>query len=841
MKKKAQVVVIGGGVVGAGTLYHLAKKGWTEVVLVERKDLTSGSTWHAAGLLPLFNMSYSVGKLHQYSVNFYHELQEETGMNVGFSVVSNIRLANCQDRMDEYKYYAGVGSTVGVNVNFLTPDEVKEIWPLCNTKGLVGAIQHPDDGYIQPADLTQALCKGARNRGAEIYENTKVISMEQQKDHGWIVKTDQGDIACEHVVSCTGSFARKTGEMVGLDIPVIPVEHQFIVTEPHPEILERKKKGLHEMGVLRESDAGYYLREEAGGLLLGIYEKGAPVCYIDGPSDDCQYELFNRELDRLMPHIEFCMNRVPAFGEVGIKDVYNGAIAYTPDGNPIVGPAPGLKNFWLNEGHSFGITAAGGAGWQLAEWIVDGEPTVDMMGVDPRRFGPYATRGYLREKNEEAYSNVFTAHYPDEERGAARPLKTAPCYDRMKTLGAVFGSVYGWERPNWFMPSDDYALSVEDLNQSDTSQVLLNKNHSNPLEDGRIVEKNSFRRSNYFEHVGNECKHVNKKVGLLDMSAFAKCVVKGPGAAVWLESVFANKMPMNIGRISLVHMLSQNGGVRAEFTVYKTGLQSYYLVSAGAFESHDHDYLFKLVPTDGSVSIQRVTTQTGVLVLAGPKSRDVLQKVTDTDLSNDSFKWLTGKKINLGYATTEALRINFVGELGWELHHPIEMQNYIFDQVMEAGAEFDIKPFGIRAMDSMRLEKSYRLIPREMSIEYSAFESGLDRFIRLDKEDDFIGKDSLATWQQRGSDNGFVTMEVLGVVDADARGSEAIYKDGEVVGRGTSGGYGWRCGKSLALGLVRVDLAEIGTKLEIEILGEKYQAIVIEESPFDPTNECLRS
>ena len=287
------------------------------------------------------------------------------------------------------------------------------------------------------------------------------------------------------------------------------------------------------------------MREEAGGLLLGIYEQGAPACYIDGPSDDCQYELFNSELERLMPHIEFCMNRVPAFGEVGIKDVYNGAIAYTPDGNPIVGPAPGLKNFWLNEGHSFGITAAGGAGWQLAEWIVDGEPTVDMMGVDPRRFGPYATRGYLREKNEEAYSNVFTPHYPDEERGAARPLKTTPCYDRMKALGAVFGSVYGWERPNWFMPDDDYALSAKDLNQSDPSQVLLNKNYSNPLEDGRIVEKNSFRRSNYFEHVGNECKHVNKKVGLLDMSAFAKCIVTGPGAEAWLESVFANRMPMN--------------------------------------------------------------------------------------------------------------------------------------------------------------------------------------------------------------------------------------------------------------------------------------------------------
>ena len=841
MKNKVQVVVIGGGVVGAGTLYHLAKKGWTDVVLVERKDLTSGSTWHAAGLLPLFNMSYSVGKLHQYSVDFYHELEQETGMNVGFSVVSNIRLANCQDRMDEYKYYSGVGSTVGVNVKFLTPDEVKEVWPLCNTEGLVGAIQHPDDGYIQPADLTQALCKGARNHGAEIYEHTKVVALEQQKDHSWIVKTDKGDIACEHVVSCTGNFARKTGEMVGLDIPVIPVQHQFIVTEPHPEIMERKKQGLPEMGVLRESDAGYYLREEAGGMILGPYEKGAPVCYIDGPSDDCQYELFNSDLDRLMPHIECCMHRVPAFGEVGVKDVYNGAIAYTPDGNPIVGPAPGLKNFWLNEGHSFGITAAGGAGWQLAEWMIDGEPTVDMMGVDPRRFGPYATRGYLREKNEEAYSNVFTTHFPDEERGAARPLKTAPCYDRMKSLGAVFGSVYGWERPNWFMPTVDYSLSAEDINQEDPSNVLLNKNHSSPLEDGRIVEKNSFRRSNYFEHVGNECKHVNKKVGLLDMSAFAKCIVKGPGAESWLESLFANKIPKNIGRINLVHMLSLNGGVRAEFTVYKTAPQTYYLVSAGAFESHDHDYLFKLKPEDGSVDVQRVTTQAGVLVIAGPKSRDVLQKLTDTDLSNDNFKWLTGKKINVGYATADALRVNFVGELGWELHHPIEMQNYIFDQVMKAGEEFEIKPFGIRAMDSMRLEKSYRLIPREMSIEYSAFESGLDRFVRLDKQADFIGKSSLLKWKSSGFDNGFVTLEVLGIKDADARGSEAIYQNGKIIGRATSGGYGWRCEKSLALGIVRLDLTKIGTKLDIEILGEKYKAVVIDESPFDSANECLRS
>ena len=837
MKKSAKVVVVGGGVVGVSTLYHLAKKGWTDVVLVERKELTSGSTWHAAGLLPLFNMSYSVGKLHQYSVNFYHELEEETGQNVGFSVVSNIRLASTEDRMDEYRYYSGVAQTVGVEVNFLTPEQVKEAWPMSNIDGLIGAIQHPDDGYIQPADLTQALAKGARSRGAEIYRNTTVEGLDQQTDNTWIVRTDKGDIHCEHVVSCTGNFARKTGQMVGLDIPVIPVEHQYIVTDPHPEILERKAAGLPEQAVLRDSDAGYYLREEAGGMILGPYEENAPCCYVDGPSAESEYELFNGDLDRLMPHVEACMERVPAFAEVGVKTIYNGAIAYTPDGNPIVGPAWGLNNFWLNEGHSFGITAAGGAGWQLAEWIVDGEPTVDMMGVDPRRFGPYASRGYLRTKNEEAYDHVFKNHYPDEERSAARPLKTSPCYERMRKLGAVFGSVYGWERPNWFAPLD-YQLSDQDL---DKPEVLWNKNHSAPLPDGRVVEKNSFRRSNYFDFVGDECRHVHEHVGVLDMSAFSKATVSGRGADEWLNSIVANNVPKGVGRIGLCHMLSLNGGVRAEFTIYKRAENSFYLVFAGASERHDWDYLTKLAPKDGSVTLQKITTQMGVLVLAGPKSRDVLQKLTDTDLSNHNFKWLSGKSINVGYAQAEALRVNFVGELGWELHHPIEMQNYIFDELMRVGSEFNIKPFGIRAMDSMRIEKSYRLIPREMSIEYSALESGLDRFVKLDKACDFIGKAGLSAWQKKGFNNTFVTLEVHGITDADARGSEGIYKNGELIGRATSGGFGFRVNKSLALGMVLSDYAIEGAELEIEILGQRHRATVIPESAFDAENLALRS
>ncbi len=838
MKTQARVVVIGGGVVGVSTLYHLAKKGWSDVVLVERKELTSGSTWHAAGLLPLFNLSYSVGQIHKYSVKLYGELEAETGQHVGFSKVSNIRVARTKDRWDEFMYYAGIAETIGVKVNKLNPQQLKELWPLCEIDGIIGAIQHPDDGYIQPADLTQALAKGARNRGAEIYRNTTVTAIEQLPSGEWLVKTDKGDITCEHVVSCSGNFARKTGAMVGLEIPVIPVEHQYIVTEPSPLIRERQAKGLPEMGVLREADSSWYLREENGGFVLGIYEKGAPCCYMDGPSDQSEYELFQGELERLEPYIETAIARVPAFGELGIKKVYNGAIAYTPDGSPIIGPAWDRKNFWLNEGHSFGVTAAGGAGWQLAEWIVDGEPTIDMMGVDPRRFGPYASKGYLKEKNEEAYANVFTMHYPEEERAAARPLKRTPCYDRMKDLGAVFGSVYGWERPGWFAPKG-YALAEKDLNRPD---VLLNHNHAAPTDDGRIVEKWSFRRSNAFRFVGEECRNVMDNVALQDMSAFAKMEVSGPGARVWLDSILANRIPKKMGRIALCHLLTKLGGVRAEFTVYEWAPGRFYLVSAGAFERHDHDTLHKLLPKDGSVKLNAITTRLGVLVLAGPNARKVLQKLTTADLSNEAFPWLSGQAISVGHTSCHALRVNFVGELGFEFHHPIEQQIALFDLLMEAGKEFGIKPYGIKAMSSLSIEKSYRLVPRELSIEYSAFESGLDRFVHPNKGQ-FLGRDALVAGREKGLNWNFVTMEVHGVTDADSdtRGSEPIYSKGKLVGRATNGGFGWRVNKSLALGMVKPEFATLGYELDIKILDKIFKASVIAESPYDAANLNLRA
>ncbi len=809
MKSHARVVVIGGGVVGVSVLYHLAKKGWSDVVLVERTELTAGSTWHAAGLLPLFNMSYTVGQLHKYSVDLYKTLEEETGQEVGFHVTGNLRLATNKERMDEYQKYCGTANTIGVPFEMIGPAEIKELWPLCNTDGLVGALFHPDDGHIAPVDLTNALAIGARNRGAEIYRHTQVTGIAQTPSGEWQVKTDKGDITCEHVVCATGNYARQTGAMVGLDVPAIPVQHQYIVTDAHPALIERKEAGLPEMAVLRESDASYYLREERQGMILGPYEKGAPACFVDGVPDSFGQDLFPGDLERLEPHVEAAMNRVPIFAEAGIKNIINGPISYTPDGSPMVGPAWGLKNFWLSEGHSFGVTAAGGSGWQLAEWIVEGEPGIDMLDVDPRRFGAYANKAYTKAKNEEAYEHVFIIHYPDEERPACRPNKTSPIHDRLDARGAVWGQRYGWERPNWFAP--------EGVERKDVW---------------------SFRRTNYFEHVGNECRTLRERAGLIDITSFSKFQVSGPGAEAFLDGIVARRMPKSVGRINLAHALTPRGGVRSEFTIMRDGPESFYLISSGAAERFDHDFLTKRAPDDGSVRIDNVTTAHGVLVLAGPRSRDILSKVTDTDLSNEAFRWLTGQHILIGSAPVRAMRINFVGDLGWELHHPIEYQNHLFDQLVAAGEEFGLGMCGMRAMDSLRIEKSYRMWGQDLTRDYTILEAGLGHFANLDKGD-FTGREALIAQKEAGIPQAFVTLEVQ-PDDADCLGNEPLYLGDKMVGRCTAGAYGHTVGKSLALAYVEPEVAEPGTALEVIILGQRFPATVIPESPYDPENASLR-
>ena len=810
MKTHARVVIVGGGVVGVSILYHLTKKGWTDAVLLEKMDLTHGSTWHAAGLLPLFNMSYSIGQLHKYSVDLYQQLEAETGQAVGFHKTGNLRLATNRDRMDEYYKYCGTANTIGVPFKVITPAEVKELWPLCNTEGLVGALYHPDDGHVAPADVTMALAKGARTRGGEIYRQTKVTGIEQKPNGEWLVKTDKGDIACEHVVTATGSWARQTAAMVGLDIPVIAVEHQYLVTEPAPELEERKKQGLPELAVLRESDASYYMREERQGFILGPYEKGAPAWAVDGVSDSFGQELLAPDIDRLEPHINAAISRVPSFGKVGVKDCINGPIPYTPDGSPLIGPAWGLKNFWLAEGFSFGITAAGGAGDLLTDWMVHGEPAIDPWDLDGRRFGAYANKRYTKIKNEECYEHVFVRHYPLEERPGARPAKTAPCYDRMKQLGAVFGQKYGWERPNWFAPTKS-----------------------------RQKDKYSFRRTNFFEPVREECKAVRERVGLLDLTGFSKFEISGPGAEGFLDKLVANRLPQKVGRIALAHALTPQGGVRSELTINRLAPDRFYVVSAAAAERHDSDIMWRALPPNGGVRIDNLTQAWGVLVLAGPKSRDVLKKITDADLSNEKFPWLSGQDITIGHAPVRALRVNFVGELGWELHHPLTYQNVIFDAIMEAGREYGIKPFGIRAMDSLRIEKSYKYWRGDLFTEYTAWESGLDRFVHLNKGE-FTGREALVRQQQEGVLRKFVTVEV-DAKDSDPWGNEPLFIGKKMVGRTTSGAYGYSLGKSLAVGYVKSEHAAAGTEMKIEMLGKRRAARLIPDSPWDPENKRLRA
>jgi dimethylglycine dehydrogenase len=813
MQTTARAVVIGGGVVGVSALYHLAKRGWTDSVLLERTELTAGSTWHAAGLLPLFNMSYSVGQLHQYSVELYKKLEAETGQDVSFRQVGNLRLARNRDRMDEYRNYQCTAETIGVECHLIGVDEIRKLWPLASMDGLVGALWHPTDGHIAPADLTMALAKGCRQMGATIHQHTPVTGIERSDGGEWIVRTAQGEIRCEHVICATGNYARSTAEMVGLQIPAIPVEHQYVVFDVDPVLEKYRAEGHKELPILREPDERYYFREERRGWILGPYEKQAPACFVDGVPASFEKDLIPGDLERIMEHVEAAMRRVPSLEQVGIKQIVNGPISYTPDGNPMVGPAFGLPNFWISEGHSFGITAAGGAGWQLANWIVDGEPSVDMIGVDPRRFG-VVSKKFAKLKNEEAYEHVFVTHFPQEERPACRPAKAPPIYDRLDAAGAVWGQRFGWERPMFFAPAGQ------------------------PKKDHW-----SFRRADWFATVGDEVRAMRSRVGLMELSSFAKYEVEGPGARDWLDRLVANAVPQKVGRMALCHALNRSGSVRSEFTITRLedGLwgERFYLVGPGAGHDYDWDFLQKACPRDGSVFIRDVTTQYGVLIVAGPQARAVLQDLADADVSNAAFPWLTAREIPVGFCpNVRALRVNFVGSLGWELHHPIEYQLHLFEALREAGRAHGLQLVGLRAMDSMRLEKSYRLWGTDLNAENTLLEAGMDRFIRFQKPD-FTGREALMRQKEQGIPWRYSTIEI-DAADADSFGNEPVYIDGRVVGRGTAGGYGHFVRKSLMLGYVRPDFAEPGTECQVRIMGELRPARVIAESPYDPGNEVLR-
>ncbi|MBO9472900.1 FAD-dependent oxidoreductase [Shimia sp. R10_1] len=832
MKTNVKALVVGGGAVGTSIAYHLAKAGWDDVMLIERDELTSGSTWHAAGLLPLFNMSYATTHIHQYSVDFYKTLEEETGLNAGFAVVGNLRMAQTQERMDEYMLYASTAETCGVAYEWLTPDQIKERWPLIETGDLKGAIYHTEDGYINPADVTQAMAKGARQRGVEIHRKMQADSFHWTGTHwevtctkmvekgGNLIESDEKVvITAEHVVTASGNHAQRTAKMLGIKMPAIPVEHTFIVMDQDPELVKWREAGNPEHPVVRDADNESYAREERGGWILGIYEKGAPARFEHGVPDSFRADLFPLDLDRIADQYMAMAERVPSCAESGLKDDFNGPICYTPDGNPLVGPAPGLRNMWLAEGFSFGITAAGGTGYYLAQMMVDGEAEIDMASLDPKRYSSnWMTTEFAARKNEECYEHVYILHHPDEERPACRPLRTSPAFDRQKEKGAQFGWVNGWERPNYYGPVDAPSNFDE--------------------------ENRSFRRGGWWQYAVDEAKAIREGVGLIDATAFTKHVVKGPGATQFLDWFTCNKLP-KVGRINLTYALTAAGTTRTEYTIVRNGENNYYIVSAGAWTEYDADFLRKAAEDKmeefGYIEIQDVTTQWGVFAIAGPKSRDVLKKViSDADpstaLSNKRFPWLSARQIELGMCPVNAIRVAYTGELGWELHHPIEMQNYLWDLLVDAGAEFDMKLVGARAQNWLRQEKSYRAFGTELGRDATPAEADLPRFIDLSKE--FHGK---AEMEAKGVRFKCCTMLIDGPEDADPWGREVLYTpEGERVGRLTSGGYSVAFEKSIGMGYVKPELAVEGTKLKVKMLDKLWDAVVTCDSPYDPKNETIR-
>jgi dimethylglycine dehydrogenase len=827
MKTHVKALVVGGGAVGTSIAYHLARAGWDDVMLLERDELTSGSTWHAAGLLPLFNMSYATTHIHQYSVEFYKTLEEETGLNAGFAVVGNLRMAQTDERMDEYRLYASTAETCGVPYVFLTPDEVKERWPLIRTEDLKGALYHDTDGYINPADVTMAMAKGARQRGVTIERKWQAdafnwngtawevtVTKMVEKGGNLIPSDEQIVITAEHVVTASGNHAQRTAQMLGIKMPAIPVEHQFIVMEQDPSLVEWRAAGNAEHPVIRDADAQSYVREERGGWILGVYEKAAPARFEHGVPDSFRADLFPLALDRIEEQYMAMIHRIPSCEESGLKDDFNGPICYTPDGNPLVGPAPGLRNMWLAEGFSFGITAAGGTGYYLAQMMVQGEAEIDMASLDPKRYGDWMTTEYAARKNEECYEHVYVLHHPDEERAACRPLRTAPAYDRQKALGAQFGFVNGWERPNYYAPAG--------FNDHDSR---------------------SFRRGDWWQYARDEALAIRQGVGLIDATAFTKHVIKGPGATEFLDWFTCNKLP-RVGRINLTYALTAAGTTRTEYTIVRLAEDEYYLVSAGAWTAYDADYLRKAAadkaPDFGYIEIHDVTNQWGVFAIAGPKSRDVLNEIiSDADpataLSNKRFPWLTCRDIELGMCPVRAIRVAYTGELGWELHHPIEMQNYLWDQLMSAGQKHDMKLVGARAQNWLRQEKSYRAFGTELGRDATPAEADLPRFIDLSKA--FHGK---AEMQAKGIRSKCVTLLIDGPADADPWGREVLYHDGTRVGRLTSGGYSVHFGKSIGMGYVPEALAVPGTRLKVKMHDQLWDAEISVDSPYDPKNEVIR-
>ena len=799
----AKVSIIGGGIMGVSLLYHLAKEGWKDLVLIEKGELTSGSTWHAAGQCPQMMGSYNLAKVHLHSTNLYKTLEKETGQSTGWHGCGSLRLAYKQEDLDWFKYVKGILDNVGAPAEIISTNEIKKIHPFIKLDGIIGAFHTPEDGHTDPTSTTNAMAKGARSHGAKIYRKNRVTDIELLPSGEWKLITEKGDIVCEHVVNAAGSYGPEVGQMVGLkNIPSINMIHHYLVTEEHPEIKKLEK----ELPVVRDPIASAYLRQEGKGLLIGPYEKNTKCWALNGMDWKFDMELLEPELDRIEEHLNIGMDRIPQFKDVGIKKIICGPITHTPDDNFLAGPAPGLKNFWMFCGASIGIAQGGGAGKYMAQWMIYGDADINMLEFEPRRYISWADKDYAIKKSSDQYRRMYFTPLPNESIEVGRPMKKTPIYNKLKELGAIYLDSYGWEKPCWFAKKG-------------------------------MKEKYSFKRSNAFSYVQKECENVQNNVGILDLSTFAKYEISGKHSETFLERLCANKIPKKDGSIILTHMLNAKGRIQSELTVTRFRNNFFYILSSTASEIRDFDWFSRHVYEKEDVNVKNVTKDYGVLVLAGPKSRDVLSQITSQNLNNNDFPWLKAKEILINKIPVRALRVNYVGELGWELHHPMSQMEPLYDAICAAGKKEKIVNFGTYAVNSLRMEKAYRGWGSELTGEISLVEAGMDRFYNLKKKNNFFGAKALQEKIQSGVDIKIVYLEV-DVDDTDARGNEPVYYNNKVVGVVTSGGHGFRTKKSLAFAYVKSDLAK-ADNLEIEIQGKRRKAKILHKVVYDPENKKL--
>ncbi|EBA02115.1 hypothetical protein RB2150_00380 [Rhodobacterales bacterium HTCC2150] len=806
MRTQAQAVVIGGGVIGCSILYHLTKLGWSDVVLLERDELTSGSTWHAAANIHGLHDSTNISRIQHYTMNLYNDLEAETGQSCGVFQPGSLYLAQTEEREHQLRLQAAKAKLYGMNFYEISIEEAQKLHPMVNYDGIRCVMYEPDGGNVDPSGVTSAYAAGARQNGAEINRFTPVTATEQQTDGSWIVKTPKGDIHTQWVVNAAGLWGREVAALAGITLPLQPTEHQYFVTETIQEIADAPNR----LPSVSDRDGEYYLRQEGQGLLVGAYEKNMKFWAEDGTPLDFAHELFADDLERIEDNMMNAIERVPAVGEAGIKRVINGPMIWSPDANVLFGPLPELENYFCCNGIIPGFSQSGGMGLMAAQWIIEGETQYDMYAWDVARFGDWADKEFTKAKVEDQYSHRFAIHFPNEERSAGRPCRVRPIYEMQKQMGAVFGLNVGWEHPLWFSDKPD------------------------------TQDTNGFTRQNWWGPVGQECKMLRQNAGIIDISNFAKYICKGPGAADWLNALFANNMPKAVGRSCLTPLIGKRGGIAGDFTVTRVAEDEFWIIGSGLAERY-HTRFFKQIPLPHGTTFESHTEAFCGFNVAGPKSRDILQRLTNTSLATADFPFMRSKMVDLAGIELLALRVSFTGDLGWELHCKAEDQMRLYETLLEAGKEFGSGPVGSRALMSLRVEKGYGSWSREYSPEYWPQEVGLDRLCKMDKN--FLNKSAAAETMSNAPREDLVLLHLeeadVNASNADATGGEPIFMNGKGIGRVTSGTYGYTVGMSLALGYVKG--AKPGDRVQVMVLGTPHNAVILTEPPFDPKGERLRA